>query len=377
MLFQHEKTSQKSKARCGLLRTDHGRIRTPVFMPVGTNGTVKTLSPQELHENQVEIILANTYHLYLRPGEALVAAQGGLHRFMDWSGPILTDSGGFQVFSLADLRKIDADGVTFQSHLDGSRHRFTPEKVIEIQQHIGSDIMMVLDECTPYPCDRDYAQQSMQLTIDWARRARFFKEMTAARHPWTQALFAIVQGSTYADLRRQCAAELIEMDFPGYAIGGLAVGEPGEERQRITDLCTGWLPADKPRYLMGIGLPEDILEAVSLGVDMFDCVIPTRNARNGTVFTRKGKRIIKSARHKEESGPLDEECSCYTCTHFSRAYVRHLFNTNEILGLRLATVHNIHFYMWLVHEARTMIEADNYESWSETLLQTWRFAQDE
>jgi queuine tRNA-ribosyltransferase len=370
--FQLQKTNRDSKARCGLIKTDHGEIKTPVFMPVGTNGTVKTLSPQDLTENGVEIILANTYHLYLRPGEELLAAQGGLQRFMGWSGPVLTDSGGFQVFSLADLRKIDEDGVTFQSHLDGSSHRFTAEKVIRIQQLIGADIMMVLDECAPFPCDRSYAEKSMQLTLDWAERSKAFLQKAEPVYSWEQSLFAIVQGSTYDDLRIRCSEALSGMDFPGYAIGGLAVGETAEERIRITGLCTDILPPDKPRYLMGVGLPEDILEAIAAGVDMFDCVIPTRNARNGTVFYRQGKLIIKSARYKAESGPIDDLCTCYTCRHFSRAYIRHLFNTNEILGLRLATLHNIHFYMWLLHEARKKIEQDSFSKWHRDLLKQWR-----
>jgi len=370
--FHLEKPDTNSKARCAVLETAHGAIKTPIFMPVGTNGTVKTLSPPELLENNVQIILANTYHLFLRPGDQLLAEFGGLHNFMGWQGPILTDSGGFQVFSLTDLRKIDDQGVTFQSHLDGSKHRFTPEKTIEIQQNIGSDIMMVLDECTPYPCDYDYAKKSMNLTIQWADEAHRYWQKNQSPNGYHQALFGIIQGSVYEDLRQECAQKLIDMDFPGYAIGGLAVGEPRDERNRITNICTGLLPEDKPRYLMGVGLPEDILEAIDLGVDMFDCVIPTRNARNGTVFTTNGKVIVKSARSKSEKRPIDDQCNCYTCTNFSQAYIRHLFNSNEILGLRLATIHNIHFYMWLVTEARKHIGDDTFVTWKDQMLDQWK-----
>jgi queuine tRNA-ribosyltransferase len=370
--FHLQKTDLDSKARCALLETAHGKIETPIFMPVGTNGTVKTLSPPELWENNVQIILGNTYHLYLRPGDELLLEFGGLHQFMGWNGPILTDSGGFQVFSLADLRKIDDQGVTFQSHLDGSKHRFTPEKTIKIQQNIGSDIMMVLDECTPYPCDYDYAKKSMDLTVQWANQALNYWQKGFSPLGLDQALFGIIQGGVYEDLRQECAEKLIDMNFPGYAIGGLAVGEPAEERNKITTLCTALLPIDKPRYLMGVGLPEDILESIELGVDMFDCVIPTRNARNGTVFTTKGKLIIKSARSKTEKFPIDEDCDCYTCTNFSRAYIRHLFNSNEILGLRLATIHNIHFYMWLVGESRRRIMDGTFVSWKNQVLKQWK-----
>jgi len=371
LTFHLEKTETHSKARCCLLTTDHGVIQTPIFMPVGTNGTVKSLSPPELFDNGVQIILANTYHLYLRPGDQLLAKFGGLHKFMGWDGPILTDSGGFQVFSLSDLRKIDDQGVTFQSHLDGTSHRFTPEKAIDIQSNIGSDIMMVLDECTPYPCDYEYAKKSMNLTVQWARQSNSYWLHYSSTHDTRQALFGIVQGSIFNDLRKECVEKLSELDFPGYAIGGLAVGESGEERKRMTDLCTDLLPVEKPRYLMGVGLPEDILESIELGVDMFDCVIPTRNARNGTVFTSMGKLIIKSARCKSENKSIDENCSCYTCKNFSRAYIRHLFNSNEILGLRLATLHNIHFYMWLVSEARNQIFEDTFVQWKNELLNQW------
>ena len=369
--FQLEKTDAHSKARCGLLETDHGNVKTPVFMPVGTNGTVKALSPADLAENGVQIILANTYHLYLRPGDQLLSQFGGLHHFMNWNGPILTDSGGFQVFSLTDLRKIDDEGITFQSHLDGTKHRFTPEKAVEIQNNIGSDIMMVLDECTPYPCEFDYAKKSMYLTLQWAEQSINYWQNHPSPYGIEQALFGIVQGSVYDDLRKECVEKLTDMPFPGYAIGGLAVGESGIDRNRITDLCTGLLPISKPRYLMGVGLPEDILESIELGVDMFDCVIPTRNARNGTVFTSNGKLIIKSARCKSDKKPIDNHCACYTCKNFSRAYIRHLFNSNEILGLQLATLHNVHFYMWLVGEARKKIFTGEFVDWKNKLLKKW------
>lgn len=377
MNFQLEKSGGLSKARCGILKTEHGQIETPVFMPVGTHGAVKTLSPSELSENGVQIILANTYHLYLRPGDHLLAEFGGLHEFMGWKGPILTDSGGFQVFSLSELRKIDEKGVTFQSHLDGTKHYFTPEKTIDIQNNIGSDIMMVLDECIPYPCTYDYAKKSMDLTVQWATQSSKYWQDNSPRDGTQQALFGIVQGGVYHDLREACIEKLTLLDFPGYAIGGLAVGEADQERNQVINLCTNLLPVEKPRYLMGVGLPEDILESIHLGVDMFDCVIPTRNARNGTVFTSNGKLIIKSARCKSEHIPIDKDCSCYTCKNFSRAYIRHLFNCNEMLGLRLATLHNIHFYMWLVSEARKQILEETFVAWKDQILKRWKKSREE
>ncbi|MGD9486796.1 MAG: tRNA guanosine(34) transglycosylase Tgt [Calditrichaceae bacterium] len=357
-----------SKARAGLISTDHGEIETPIFMPVGTQATVKTMSPRDLKEIQARIILGNTYHLYLRPGHELISKFGGLHQFMGWNGPILTDSGGYQVFSLKDLRKIDEEGVTFRSHLDGSSHRFTPEHVFEIQRHLGSDIMMVLDECPPYPSTREYAEKSNAITIKWAGIQRELYEKKRPLHGYSQWLFGIVQGGVYEDIRTDSAEELIKMDFPGYAIGGLAVGEPKEEMYRLTDLCTGILPENKPRYLMGVGTPEDLLESIERGVDMFDCVMPTRNARNGTVFTANGKMVLKAARFREDPKPIDSECACYTCRNFSRAYLRHLYNTNEILGLRLSTLHNLHFYLWLVRQARTHILENSFSEWKKNIL---------
>ncbi|WP_456407630.1 tRNA guanosine(34) transglycosylase Tgt [Caldithrix abyssi] len=369
MFFDLKHTDVNSKARAGVLNTDHGSIETPIFMPVGTQGTVKALSPRDLKEVNASIILGNTYHLYMRPGHRLIEKMGGLHRFMGWDRAILTDSGGFQVFSLKELRKIDDEGILFQSHLDGSYHKFTPQLVLEIQRSLGSDIMMVLDECPPYPSTRDYALKSNQLTIDWARQAREIFSAWQPLYGHRQWLFAIVQGGTFKDIREQSARALMELDFPGYAIGGLAVGEPKDEMFDITDFCTEILPEQKPRYLMGVGMPDDILEAIERGVDMFDCVIPTRNARNGTVFTTEGKMVLKSARFKEDTKPVDANCQCYTCKNFSRAYLRHLYNANEILGLTLATIHNVHFYLWLVRQARKAILQDNYVSWKERTLQ--------
>ena len=368
MKFELIQTDTDSKARAGLLTTGHGVVETPIFMPVGTQATVKTQTPDELLKNRVQIILGNTYHLYLRPGDELIHDFGGLHNFMSWDKPILTDSGGYQVFSLQDLRKIDENGVHFQSHLDGSRHYFTPESVLKIQRNLGSDIMMVLDECAPYPSTKEYAQNSMIITIDWARMARDIFGRTESLYDHDQWLFGIGQGSIYKDLRQSCLEELIKLDFPGYAIGGLAVGEPIEEMYDITDFSTDILPKNKPRYLMGVGMPDNLLESIERGVDMFDCVIPTRNARNGTVFTAKGKLTIKSARFKEDQRAIDSDCTCYTCQNFSRGYIRHLFNTNEILGLQLATTHNIHFYLWLVQQARKHILDSTFSIWKQGMM---------
>lgn len=368
MKFQLIHTDSKTKARAGICETDHGTFETPVFMPVGTQATVKTLTPRDLIENQVQIILTNTYHLYLRPGVERISDFGGLHHFMNWKRPILTDSGGYQVYSLQEFRKIDDEGISFQSHLDGSYHRFTPEKVLDIQRHLGSDIMMVLDECPPFPASYEYAEESNTRTLQWASQSRDLYETSKPLHGYTQWLFGIVQGGIYQSIREYSARKLVAMGFPGYAIGGLAVGEPAEDRLRVTDFCTDLLPVEKPRYLMGVGKPEDLLEAIGRGVDMFDCVIPTRNARNGTVFTTKGKVIIKAARNMDDITPIDQDCKCYACQHFSRAYIRHLFNTNEILGLHLATLHNIHFYMWVMKEARNAIVNDNFREWKSMIL---------
>lgn len=352
-------------ARAGVLHTPHGTIETPVFMPVGTQATVKTLDQHDLEETHAQIILANAYHLYLRPGHQLVDRMGGLHSFMNWRHPILTDSGGFQVFSLGDLNKISEEGVRFQSHLDGSYHLFTPESVMELQHALGADIIMAFDECTPYPCERDYAADSMQMTLRWAERClNRHRQLSIERsHRLPQALFGIVQGSVYPDLRQICTEALIEMDLPGYAIGGLAVGEPREAMFAVVRDTTPLLPAQKPRYLMGVGLPHDLVEAVAAGIDMFDCVVPTRNARNGTVFTRAGRLRLKNARYAEDSSPLEAGCACKTCTHYSRAYLRHLFQTNELLGLHLATFHNVFFFQQLMRDMRAAIIEGRFATW--------------
>ncbi len=325
-------------------------------MPVGTLATVKTLSPAELRDIQAQIILGNTYHLYLRPGHDLIKQAGGLHGFMSWDRPILTDSGGFQVMSLSGLRKITPDGVQFQSHIDGSYHFFTPEKVIEIENALGADIIMAFDECPPYPATRAYVENSLKTTLEWAKRCR-----DAHRETDRQALFGIVQGGVYDDLRVKSAEELMKMDFPGYSIGGLAVGEEKEDMFRITALLDDVLPRNKPRYLMGVGTPLDLLTNIRNGVDMFDCVMPTRNARKGSLFTWKGKLIVKAARYKDDFSPVDPDCDCYTCRNFTRAYLRHLFSVDEILGMRLATIHSLHFYLELVGACRRAILEDRYE----------------
>jgi queuine tRNA-ribosyltransferase len=325
-------------------------------MPVGTAASVKTLSPHELENLGAQIILGNTYHLYLRPGHELVARAGGLHRFMNWPHPILTDSGGFQVMSLSGLTRITPEGVRFQSHIDGSYHMFTPERAIEIQNALGADIIMAFDECPPYPATRAYVERSLHTTLDWARRC---KEAHTATD--RQALFGIVQGGVHDDLREQSARALMEMDFPGYSIGGLAVGEEKPDMFRIVSLLDGILPQSRPRYLMGVGTPGDLLRNIARGVDMFDCVMPTRNARKGSVFTWQGRLIVKAARYKEDFSPIDPNCTCYTCRHFTRAYIRHLFQSGELLGMRLASIHSLHFYLELVTAARQAIVEGRYE----------------
>lgn len=353
-----------SKARVGEFHTSHGIVETPIFMPVGTQGTVKAITQRVLKEEvKAEIILSNTYHLYLRPGTQILEAAGGLHKFMNWDLPILTDSGGFQIYSLSDLRKLKNDGVEFRSHLDGSIHFFTPQKVIEIQRSIGSDIMMPLDECTPYPCDYEYAKKSKELTSSWAILNKEAFELTSSLYGYEQYLFGIVQGSVYKDLRESSARDLIKLDFDGYAIGGLAVGEPIEIMYDIVDFTTDCLPENKPRYLMGVGRPENILEAIARGIDMFDCVMPTRNARNAYLFTSQGIVSMRNAAYKDDFNPLDPECNCYTCKNFSRAYLRHLFNAKEILALELATIHNLNFYLNLVRTARGKIKEGTFIEW--------------
>jgi queuine tRNA-ribosyltransferase len=347
--FEIIKKDSFSQARLGRLETDHGAFNTPGFLPVGTQGTVKSLTPEELVEIGVEAILGNTYHLYLRPGYETIGRLGGLHNFIHWERPILTDSGGFQIFSLESLRKVSEEGVTFQSHLDGSSHFFTPEKVMEIQRVLGSDIAMVLDECVPYPSPYEYVKASMERTNRWAKRC------LQVRQENDPALFAIVQGGMHRDLREKSAQTLVEMGFQGYAMGGLSVGEPKSMMLDVLEWTTSLLPEKTPRYLMGVGTPEDIIDAVMLGVDFFDCVLPTRNARNGTLFTSSGKLSIKQAQYAEDRRPVDETCACYTCRHYSRAYLRHLYLSKEILSSRLNTIHNLFYYINLLVKIREAI----------------------
>lgn len=354
--------------RAGLITTDRGEIQTPVFMPVGTNATVKAMTPDELKEIGAEIVLANTYHLYLRPGHEIIKSIGGLHRFMNWDRPILTDSGGFQVYSLALLRDITEDGVYFRSHVDGSMHFIGPHEAMMIQSALGSDIAMVFDECTPYPATYEYTLNSLRLTTKWAKRCKDWKE----REGSGQALFGIIQGGMFMDLRKRSLEELLEIGFDGYAVGGLSVGEPKELMYEIIEFIGPLLPEDKPRYLMGIGDLMDIIVAVEAGFDMFDCVMPTRNARNGTLFTSTGRISIKRAEYKTDSAPLDPNCNCYTCRNYTRAYLRHLFLTKEILSMRLNTIHNLHFYLEFFRKMRRAI-TDGYfrefrERWEEILL---------
>jgi queuine tRNA-ribosyltransferase len=345
------------------MRTSHGEVRTPVFMPVGTQATVKTLSPQDLRDAGAEIVLSNTYHLFLRPGHELIREFGGLHRFMQWERPVLTDSGGFQVFSLADLRKVTDEGVTFQSHLDGgARHMISPEAAVGIQEALGADIIMAFDECIPYPATKDYAQEAMDRTHRWARRCREAKRDTG------QALFGIVQGGMYPDLRAESAAALTDIGFEGYAIGGLSVGETKPLMYEMIEVVAPLLPRDRPRYLMGVGTPEDLVEGVDRGIDMFDCVMPTRNARNGTFFTSSGKLAIRNSRYERDPGPLDPECGCYTCRTFSRAYLRHLFNAGEVLALRLGTIHNLSFYLDLMRKIRKSLEENRFSEFKKVFL---------
>lgn len=365
MQFTIDATDPSSKARAGRIQTDHGLIETPRFMPVGTAGTVKAVHQRELRDDiRAEIILGNTYHLYLRPGLDVLEKAGGLHRFMGWERPILTDSGGYQVYSLAGTgRKIKEEGVNFRSHIDGSTHVFTPEGVMDIQRSIGADIVMAFDECTPYPCEYGYARESMELTHRWLRRccARF--DTTEPRYGYHQTLFPIVQGSTFPDLRRQSAEFIAEQGRAGNAIGGLSVGEPAEDMYEMTDLVCSILPADKPRYLMGVGTPANILESIALGVDLFDCVMPTRNARNGMLFTTQGILNIRNERWKADLSPLDETLGGYASTQYSKAYLRHLIRADEMLGAQIASVHNLTFYLWLVREARRHIQAGTFLTW--------------
>ncbi|MEJ2166373.1 MAG: tRNA guanosine(34) transglycosylase Tgt [Desulfobacterales bacterium] len=351
--------STESRARAGVIQTAHGRVETPIFMPVGTLGSVKSVSPEELLETGAQIILGNTYHLYLRPGCDVIDKFAGLHGFMNWSKPILTDSGGFQVFSLAKLANISQEGVTFQSHIDGSKHLLSPEKVIEIQRCLDSDIMMCLDQCIQYPAAREQCLGALEITSQWAQRcAQAWQTSPNGRN----ALFGIVQGGMFKDLRRRSAEELVQMDFSGYAVGGLSVGEPLEVMLEIADFTLPLLPQTGPRYIMGVGTPENLIELAALGADMFDCVLPTRNARNGQMFTQNGTINITNSRYKDDSDPLDSECRCYTCRNYSRAYLRHLYLARELLAYRLNTIHNIHYFLSFIKSMRAAILADTFES---------------
>lgn len=344
-------------ARRGVVHTPHGDIQTPVFMPVGTQATVKSMTPEELKEVGAQIILSNTYHLYLRPGHELVKEAGGLHKFMNWDRPILTDCGGFQVFSLSDLRTISEDGVEFRSHLDGSKHFFSPEKVMEIEEALGADIIMSFDECVKYPETYEYTKNSMERTTRWAKRCK-----EAHKNTDKQALFGIIQGGFYEDLREKSAKDLIELDFPGYAIGGISVGEPKEEFLKMLYFTAPLMPENKPRYLMGVGTPDYLIEAAIAGIDMCDCVLPTRIARNGTAMTWNGKVVVRNATYERDWGPIDSECDCYACRNYTRAYIRHLIKANEILGVRLLSIHNIYFLTKLMERVRIEIENDNLEN---------------
>ena len=356
-------------ARRGIVHTPHGDIQTPIFMPVGTQATVKSMTPEELKEEvKAQIIISNTYHLYLRRGYEIVKDAGGLHKFMNWDKPILTDCGGFQVFSLSDLRQISEDGVEFKSHLDGSKHMFTPEKVMEIENALGADIIMSFDECCPYPSTYEYTKNSMERTTRWAKRC-----IKAHARPDEQGLFGIIQGGFFKDLREKSAKDLIELDFPGYAVGGISVGEPKEEFLDILRFTTPLMPENKPRYLMGVGTPDYLIEAAMAGIDMCDCVLPTRIARNGTAMTSHGKVVVRNATYERDWGPLDPECDCYTCKNYTRAYIRHLVKANEILGVRLLSIHNLRFLTRLMETIRTEIENDNLANFKEEFYKKYGY----
>lgn len=368
--FRLQATDSVTAARAGEITTDHGTVQTPIFMPVGTAGTVKAVHMRELEQDvKAQIILGNTYHLYLRPGLSILEQAGGLHKFNGWSKPILTDSGGYQVFSLSDRRKLNEEGVVFQSHIDGSRHLFTPEKVIDIQRIIGADIMMAFDECPPYPCEYGYAKKSMELTHRWLRRCISRFDATEPLYGYEQTLFPILQGSVYKDLRKTSAEEVVSLDREGNAIGGLSVGEPAEQMYEITALVCEILPKDKPRYLMGVGTPANILECIALGVDMFDCVMPTRNGRNGMLFTSEGIINIKNEKWKSDFSPIDPQVGGYVNTFYSKAYLRHLIVAGELLGGQIASLQNLSFYLWLVGQAREHILAGTFSSWKKQMLE--------
>jgi len=366
--FELIKTCKQSGARLGKVHTPHGSFDTPIFMPVGTLATVKTMTPEELKAIDAQIILSNTYHLWLRPGEDIVKEAGGLHKFMNWDRPILTDSGGFQVFSLSDMREITEEGVHFRNHLSGEKLFFSPEIAMQVQNDLGPDIMMALDECPPYPASKTYMEQSVNRTSRWAERC-----LKAHKNPDTQALFGIVQGGEYIDLRKQSAKDLISLDFPGYAIGGLSVGEPKAIMYHVLEETTPLLPDDKPRYLMGVGSPDALIEGAIRGVDMFDSVLPTRIARNGTCMTSEGRLVVRNAQYARDFSPLDKNCDCYTCRNYSRAYIRHLIHTNEILGFRLTTYHNLYFLLKLMEQVREAIKEDRLLDFKEQFFEQYGF----
>ncbi|MCB0492548.1 MAG: tRNA guanosine(34) transglycosylase Tgt [Cyclobacteriaceae bacterium] len=369
MQFQLHKTDKETKARAGTIITDHGEIPTPIFMPVGTAGSVKAVHQRELEQDiDAKIILGNTYHLFLRPGIELLEKAGGLHRFNGWTRPILTDSGGYQVYSLSENRKINEEGVTFKSHIDGSKHFFSPEIAMDIQRSIGADIIMAFDECTPYPCDYEYARKSMELTHRWLNRCADRIKNTEPKYGYDQVLFPIIQGSTYKDLRQQSAEFVARQELPGNAIGGLSVGEPHELMYSCTEQVCSILPTNKPRYLMGVGTPENILECIALGIDMFDCVMPTRNARNGMLFTSEGIINIRNEKWKDDLDPIDAELGGYVSTSYSKAYLRHLIINKEILGAQIASIHNLTFYLWLVKTARERIMEGNFLNWKAQMV---------
>lgn len=369
MKFTLQHTDPQSKARAGVLKTDHGDIETPIFMPVGTAGSVKAVHQRELtYDIKAQIILGNTYHLYLRPGLGVLEKAGGLHKFNGWEKPILTDSGGYQVFSLAGTRKITEEGVVFKSHIDGSKHIFSPEGVMDIQRSIGADIIMAFDECTPYPCEFEYARKSMDMTHRWLKRCIERFDSTEGKYGYSQTLFPIVQGSVYKDLRKQSAEFIASCDREGNAIGGLSVGEPAEMMYEMTEMVTDILPGDKPRYLMGVGTPANILECIALGVDMFDCVMPTRNARNGMLFTSEGIINIRNEKWKEDFSPIDPAINSYVSSFYSKAYLRHLTISKEILGAQIASIHNLAFYLWLVGQAREKIKSGEFSSWKDQMV---------
>lgn len=373
MSFQFEiiKKDPNSWARLGKCSTPHGVFHSPAFIPVGTQATVKAMTPEELRGMGAEIILSNTYHLYLRPGHERIRRMGGLHRFMHWNYPLLTDSGGFQVYSLNSLVKVSEEGVYFQSHIDGSRHFISPEKSVEIQEALGADMIMCLDECTAYPVSHEEAERSLEVTLNWSRRCK------DSHRDQGQALFGIVQGGMYADLRKMSVEALTEIGFDGYALGGLSVGESKETMFQIVAETTPLLPAHQPRYLMGVGMPGEIMEAIQQGIDMFDCVLPTRNARNGMLFTRCGRMVIKNARYAEDPLPIDLSCSCYVCRHYSRAYLRHLYLSEEILALRLNTIHNLHFYLTLMKDIRQAISEDCLDRFIQDFKSQWEAGEKE